>query len=148
MNADSGFLYQLLTPSPSTPKSNTATETRLFGALNRLVATGFSVDTDGDRLKVSPAALLNATQRDWIHEHKPALVAAVSATIWRWCVEYPDGARYVVDYLPEADWRRVSAEYRGAAVWPAPEGLDVAELIARVPVGSTASIPAQGPVRR
>ena len=135
MNADSGFLYQLLTLSPSTPKSNNATETRLFGALNRLVAAGFSVDTDGARLKVSPAALLNATQRDWIQEHKPALVDALSAMRWRWCVEYSDGARYVVDYLPEADWQRVSAEYRGAAVWPAPEDWDVAEWIGAVPLG-------------
>ncbi len=119
MSANRDFLYQLLTPSPSTPKSHDATETRLFGALNRLVAAGFAVDTDGRRLKVSPGDLLDATQRDWLQAHKHELVAAVSATRWRWCVEYPDGARYVVHYLPESDWRRVSSEYRGAAVWPA-----------------------------
>lgn len=119
MSADTGFLYHLLSSSPSTPKSHDATETRLFGALNRLVAAGFAVDTDGARLKVSPAVSLDATQRDWLKAHKLELVVALSATHWRWCVEYPDGARYAVYYLPEADWRRVSSEYRGAAVWPA-----------------------------
>lgn len=102
---------------------------RLYVALARLVATGFVVDTDGQRLKVAPAALLTAVQRDWIQQHKPALVAAVSAPCWRWCIEYPDGIRYVVDYLPAADWRDVAADYRGAAVWPAPDSLDVATWI-------------------
>lgn len=121
MSTDTGFLYQLLNPSPSTPKSHNATESRLFAALSRLAAAGFAVDTDGDRLKVSPAALLTATQRDWLKANKADLVAALSTAEWCWLVQYPDGKRYAVFYLPEADWRRVSAEYRGAAVWPVPD---------------------------
>lgn len=129
MNSDVGLLYQLQTPSNQTLTRDNATEKRLYVALARLVSAGFEVDTDGRRLKVSPAARLDEKQRDWLKAHKPDLAAAVSSPVWRWCVEYPDGARCVVDYLPESDWRRVSAEYLGAAVWPAPEGLDVAEWV-------------------
>lgn len=103
---------------------------RLYVLLARLVATGFVVDTDGQRLKVAPAKLLTTAQRDWIQANKPALVAAVSTPAWRWCVEYPAGTRYSVDCLPAADWRNVAADYPGAAVWPAPEGLDVSRWIA------------------
>ena len=130
MNSDVGLLYQLQTPSNQTLTRDSATEKRLYVALARLVSAGFEVDTDGQRLKVSPAALMNEKQRDWLKEHKPELVAAVSSPVWRWCAEYPDGRRYVVDYLPGVDWRRVSAEYRGAAVWPAAEDIDVAAWIA------------------
>ena len=113
-----------------------ATDNRLYLALARLVASGFSVDTDGQRLKVTPATLLTAAQRGWIRDHKAALVAAVSTPCWRWCIEYPrslvaadSGTRCVAVYLPMVDWRRVSSEYPGAAVWPAPDGLDVADWI-------------------
>ena len=113
-----------------------ATDTRLYAVLARLVALGFSVDTDGQRLKISPAALLTAGQRGWIQAHKVALVAAVSEPCGAWCVEYPrsvvaadSGTRCVAVYMPAVDWRRVSSEYAGAAVWPAPDGLDVAGWI-------------------
>lgn len=109
---------------------------RLYLALARLAAAGFTVDTDGQRLKVSPAALLTAAQRGWIQTHKAALVTAVSTPIARWCIEYPrslvtadSGTRCVADYLPAVDWRQVSSDYAGAAVWPAPDGLDVAAWI-------------------
>lgn len=115
---------------------NKATDTRLYAALARLVAAGFVVDADGQRLKVTPARLLTAAQRDWIQTHKAALVAAVSTPLARWCIEYPrslvtadSGTRCVADYLPAADWRTVSSDYPGAAVWPAPGGLDVAGWI-------------------
>lgn len=105
---------------------------RLYVALARLVAAGFAVDTDGQRLKVTPAKLLTPSQRGWIKTNLPALVSAVSTPWMRWCVEYPrhavaadSGTRLVCDYLPFADWRRVSAEYPGATVWPAPDNLDV-----------------------
>ena len=106
-----------------------ATDNRLYLALARLAVAGFSVDTDGQRLKVTPARLLTEAQRDWIKTNLPALVAAVSAPCWRWCIEYPDGQRYVVDCLPDADWRRVSSDYPGATIWPAPDSLDVANWI-------------------
>lgn len=116
--------------------SESATDTRLFVALARLAAAGFTVDTDGQRLKVSPATLLTPAQRGWIQTHKARLVAAVSAPCCRWCVEYPrsavtpdSGTRCVVDYLPAVDWRIVARDYAGAAVWPAPDGLDVANWI-------------------
>ena len=90
---------------------------RLYVALARLVAAGFAVDTDGQRLKVAPAALLTAAQRDWIQTNKPALVSAVSTPVERWCIEYPrsrvaadSGTRCVADYLPFTDWRRVSTK--------------------------------------
>lgn len=109
---------------------------RLYLALARLVAAGFSVDTDGQRLKVAPAALLTAAQRGWIQTHKVALVAAVSEPCGAWCVEYPrsavaadSGIRCVADYWPAVDWRTVVRDYAGAAVWPAPDGLDVAGWI-------------------
>lgn len=102
---------------------------RLYVVLARLTAAGFSVDTDGLRLKVAPAKLLTTAQRDWIQANKPALVAAVSTPAWRWCVEYPAGTRYSVDCLPDVDWHQVSSEYPGATVWPAPDGLDVATWI-------------------
>ena len=136
MSSVVGISYHLLTTSNPYPKSNNATETRLFAALNRLAAAGFSVDTDGHRLKVSPAANLTAQQRDWIKQHKPELLAALSATSWRWCVEWPDGRRCVVDYLPAAHWRQVSREYPGAAAWPAPDGFDVAAWMAAGKVAS------------
>lgn len=106
-----------------------ATDSRLYAALARLVAAGFAVETDGQRLKVTPARLLTAAQRDWIQTYKVALVEAVSTPCWRWCVEYPAGTRYIVDCLPAADWRQVSSDYPGAAIWPAPDGLDVAGWI-------------------
>ena len=116
---------------------NKATDTRLYAALARLVAAGFAVDTDGQRLKVTPARLLTAAQRGWIKTNLPALVAAVSTPAERWCIEYPRHAvatdsatRCVADYLPAVDWRRVSSEYPAATVWPAPNGLDVAAWIA------------------
>ena len=115
--------------------SDTAQQHRLYVALARLVAAGFSVDTDGQRLKVTPARLLTAAQRGWIKTNLPALVAAVSAPCWRWCIEYPrslgtdSGTRCVADYVPAADWRTVSSDYPGAAVWPAPDDLDVAGWI-------------------
>lgn len=109
---------------------------RLYAALARLVAAGFSVDTDGQRLKVTPARLLSAAQRDWIKANLSALVAAVSTPVERWCIEYPrslvtadSGTRCVAVYLPATDWRRVSSEYPGATVWPAPDDLDVAGWI-------------------
>lgn len=110
---------------PYEASSDGSDTAQLYAALARLVALGFTVDTDGQRLKVAPAALLSTTQRDWLKAHKPALVAAVSTPAWQWCVEYPDGLRLVDHYLPEADWRRVAADWRGAAVWPAPEHIDV-----------------------
>ena len=109
--------------------SATAQQPRLCRALARLVSAGFTVDTDGQRLKIAPAALLTAAQRDWIQAHKSALVAAVSMPRWRWCVEYPDGRRYVVDCVPECDLRDVARNYAGAAVWPAPDDIDVATWI-------------------
>jgi len=109
---------------------------RLYAALARLVAAGFAVDTDGQRLKVTPAKLLTPSQRGWIKANLPALVLAVSTPWMRWCVEYPrsavaadSGTRCVADYLPFTDWRRVSSEYPGATVWPAPDDLDVAAWI-------------------
>jgi len=139
MTADSGFLYQH-SKNPYTTSlsiSDTAQQQqRLYLALARLVAVGFVVDTDGQRLRVSPAALLTAAQREWIQTHKAALVAAVSAPCCRWCIEYPrsavtpdSGTRLVSDYWPAVDWRRVSSEYPGSAVWPAPDNLDVAGWI-------------------
>lgn len=132
MTADSGFLYQHSKNSyeASLSVSDTAQQQqRLYLALARLVAVGFVVDADGQRLKVAPATLLMAAQRDWIQAHKARLVAAVSTPCWRWCVEYPAGRRYVVDCLPEADWRNVMQDYPDAAIWPAPNGLDVAVWI-------------------
>lgn len=107
------------------PLTDRATDNRLYAALARLAVAGFSVDTDGQRLKVTPARLLTAAQRGWIRDHKAALIAAVSAPAWRWCIEYPDGQRYAVDCAPDADWRTVSSDYPGATIWPAPDGLDV-----------------------
>lgn len=136
MTADSGFLYQHLAASNQTLTSNSATETRLFAALARLAAVGFVVDTDGSRLKVTPARLLSASQRAWIQQHKAALVTAISAPRGTWCVEYPrsavtpdSGTRCVADYWPAADWRTVARDYFGAVVWPAPDGFDVAGWI-------------------
>lgn len=113
-----------------------ATKNSLYLALARLVAAGFAVDTDGQRIKVTPARLLTAAQRDWIKTNLPALVAAVSTPVERWCIEYPrdavaadSGTRCVADYVPAADWRTVASDYPGAAVWPAPDGLDVADWI-------------------
>lgn len=113
-----------------------ATAQRLYAVLARLVALGFSVDTDGQRLKVSPATLLTAAQRGWIRDNKMMLVAAVSTPCWRWCIEYPrhavaagSGTRCVADYVPDADWRTVSSDYHGATVWPASDSLDVAGWI-------------------
>ena len=115
---------------------NKATDTRLYAALARLVAAGFAVDTDGQRLKVTPARLLTAAQRGWIKTNLPALVAVVSTPAERWCVEYPrslvaadSGTRCIADYLPMVGWRTVSSDYPGATVWPAPDDLDVAEWI-------------------
>ena len=109
---------------------------RLYAALARLVGAGFSVDTDGQRLKVTPARLLTAVQRDWIKANLSALVDAVATPVERWCIEYPrslvaadSGTRCVAVYLPATDWRRVSSDYPGAAVWPAPDDLDVAGWI-------------------
>ena len=139
MTADVGLLYQHGKKPYKASSDVSATEQqhrRLYAALARLVAAGFSVDTDGQRLKVSPATLLTATQRGWIKTNLLALVAAVSAPCWRWCVEYPrhavaadSGTRCVADYAPDADWRRVSSDYPGAAVWPSPDGLDVANWV-------------------
>lgn len=113
-----------------------ATDTRLYAALARLLTAGFSVDTDGQRLKVTPARLLTVAQRDWIKTNLPALVSAVSTPVERWCIEYPrhavtddSGTRCVAVYLPATDWRRVSSEYPGAAIWPAPDEIDVAGWI-------------------
>jgi hypothetical protein len=133
MGNESSFLYQhSLTPTKGVADS-TVTETGHFTAINRLAAAGFRVDVDGARLAVSPAALLTAEQRDWLATNKAALVAALVAEQGRWCIEYPRSAvaadsrtRLVADYLPAVDWRRVSADYPGTAVWPAPDSLDVA----------------------
>ena len=111
------------------PLTDRATDNRLYAALARLAVAGFSVDTDGQRLKVTPARLLTAAQRGWIRDHKAVLIAVVSAPCWRWCIEYPDGQRYVVDCLPDADWREVSRDHPGATIWPAPDSLDVAGWI-------------------
>jgi hypothetical protein len=125
-NAATGISYHHLSSSRDSPESyNATTEAGLFATLNRLAALGFDVDTDGARLKVAPAALLSTEQRNWLKAHKPALIAAVSTPRWRWCVEYPDGTRYVAHFAPEADWRCAAADWRGAAVWPAPENIDV-----------------------
>lgn len=138
MTADVGLLYQhgKKPYKASSDVSDTGPQQRLYAALARLVAAGFAVDTDGQRLKVTPARLLTAAQRAWIQQHKVALVAAVSAPRGAWCVEYPrsavtpdSGTRAVADYWPAADWRRVSRDYPGAVVWPAPDGLNVAEWI-------------------
>lgn len=109
---------------------------QLYAVLARLVAAGFSIDTDGYRLKVTPARLLITAQRDWIQTHKTALVLAVSIPVERWCIEYPrsritadSGTRCVVDCLPMMDWRTVARDYPGATVWPAPARLDVAAWI-------------------
>ena len=136
MNDVVGISYHHLSSSGSCPKGDSATENRLFAALNRLAATGFDVDADGARMKVSPAANLTAQQRDWLRKRKTELLAALSATRWRWCVEYQDGRRCVVDYLPAAHWRQVSREYPGAAAWPAPDGFDVAAWMAAGKVAS------------
>ena len=116
----------------SSDVSDTGPQQRLYAALARLVAAGFAVDTDGQRLKVTPARLLTAAQRDWIKTNLPALVAAVSTPAERWCIEYPrhavaadSGTRCIADYLPMMGWRTVSSDYPGAAVWPAPDNLDV-----------------------
>lgn len=113
-----------------------ATDSRLYAALARLVAAGFSVDTDGQRLKVTPARLLTDAQRGWIKTNLPALVAAVSTPVERWCIEYPrslvtadSGTRCVAVYLPMVDWRTVTRDYQVAAVWPAPDDLDIADWI-------------------
>lgn len=129
MTVDVGLLYQHGKKPYKASLSVSDTTQRLYAALARLVAVGFSVDTDGQRLKVSPATLLTAAQRGWIRDNKVALVAAVSAPAWRWCIEYPDGQRYAVDCLPDADWRTVSSDHPGAAVWPASDSLDVAGWI-------------------
>lgn len=138
MTADVGLLYQhgKKPYKASSDVSDTGPQQRLYAALARLVAAGFAVDTDGQRLRVTPARLLTAAQRDWIKTNLPALVAAVSTPAERWCIEYPrravaadSGTRYVADYLPLMDWRTVSSDYPGAAVWPAPDGLDVAGWI-------------------
>lgn len=132
MTADVGLLYQhgKKPYKASSDVSDTEQQRRrLYAALARLVAAGFAVDTDGQRLKVTPARLLAAAQRGWIRDNKAVLVSALAAAHWRWCVEYPAGTRYIVDCLPAADWRQVSSEYPGAAIWPAPDGLDVADWI-------------------
>ena len=127
--------HHLYLPGPC-PESHNAAETLPFAALNRLAAAGFDVDMDGGALLVKPAGRLSATQREWLAGNKAALLAALSATRWRWCVEWPDGRRYVVDYVPAAHWRRVSGEYPGAAAWPAPDGFDVAAWMAAGKVAS------------
>jgi len=133
MGNESSFLYQhTITPTKGVADS-TVTENVHFAALNRLAAAGFRVDVDGSaRLAVSPANLLTATQRDWLALNKVALVAALVAEQGHWCIEYPrsavaadSGTRCVAVYLPATDWRRVSSDYPGAAVWPAPDNLDV-----------------------
>ena len=138
MTVDVGLLYQhgKKPYKASSDVSATEPQQRLYAALARLVAAGFAVDTDGQRLKVTPARLLTEAQRDWIKTNLPALVAAVSAPCWRWCIEYPRHAvaadsepRCVADYVPDADWRTVSSDYPGAAVWPTPDDLDVADWI-------------------
>jgi hypothetical protein len=133
---ESSLLYQHpITPTKGVADS-TVTETGHFTAINRLAAAGFRVNVDGARLAVSPAALLTTEQRDWLALNKAALVAALVAEHGHWCVEYPRAAvaadsrtRCVAVYLPATDWRRVSADYPGAAVWPAPDGFDVAGWI-------------------
>lgn len=125
MTVDRDLLYQH-SKNPYEASLVVSDTTQHFVALARLVAAGFTVDADGQRLKVAPAALLTPAQRDWIRTHKARLVAAVSTPHWRWCVEYPDGQRCVVDCLPDADWRDVARDYAGAVVWPAHEGLNAA----------------------
>lgn len=130
MGNESSFLYQHPIAPTKGVTDSTVTENVQFAALNRLAAASFRVDVDASgRLAVSPANLLTTTQRDWLALNKSALVAALVAEQGRWCVEYPAGTRCVVDYLPETDWRTVAADYPGAAVWPAPDGLDVATWI-------------------
>jgi hypothetical protein len=133
MKGNAENLYHHLTASNPYPISDKATS---FTTLNRLAAAGFEVDVDDGRLKVVPAGRLTAAQRDYLHDHKAALVAALAAVAGRWCVEYPrsavatdSGSRLVADYWPAVDWRRVSREYPGAAVWPVPDGFDVAVWI-------------------
>jgi hypothetical protein len=133
---ESGFLYQHPTRTGRNVAGSTVTETGLFAALDRRVAAGFAVDTDGARLRVSPAARRTAPQTQWIQQHQPTRVAARVARPWRGGVEYPkarvapdSGTRCVVNYPPEAGWRRVAADYPGAAVWPVPDGMDVAAWI-------------------
>lgn len=118
--------------------SDRVTDPRLYAVLARLVATGFAVDVDTDRqrLKVTPSRLLTTAQRDWIKANLSALVLAVATPVERWCIEYPrslatadSGTRCVVDYLPMVDWRTVARGYPGATVWPAPAGLGVAKWI-------------------
>lgn len=113
--------------------ADVAAETDGYAGLNRLAAAGFSTDSDGGALLVSPAGRLSATQRNWLTQHKTELLGALAAVSGRWCIEYPrsavaadSGTRLVADYSPATDWRRVSREYPGAAVWPAHDGLDVA----------------------
>ena len=138
MTADVGLLYQhgKKPYKASSDVSDTGPQQRLYAALARLVAAGFAVDTDGQRLKVTPAKLLTPSQRDWIKANLSALVAAVSTPVERWCIEYPrslvaadSGTRCVVDYLPMVDWRTVARDSPGATVWPAPASLDVAAWI-------------------
>ena len=138
MTADVGLLYQhgKKPYKASSDVSDTGPQQRLYAALARLVAAGFAVDTDGQRLKVTPARLLTAAQRGWIKTNLPALVEAVSTPAECWCIEYPrhavaadSGTRCIADYLPMMGWRTVSSDYPGAAVWPAPDDLDVAGWI-------------------
>lgn len=135
-NESSLLYHHSITPTKGVTDS-TVTETGHFAAMNRLTAAGFRVDVDASgRLAVSPAGRLTPPQRDWIQQHKPALAAALVAEHGYWCIEYPrsavaadSGTRCVAVYLPATDWRHVSADYPGAAVWPAPDSLDVAGWI-------------------
>ena len=46
----------------------------------RIRAAGFSLAADGDKLLVSPVELLSALQRQWLREHRSAILTAIHAT--------------------------------------------------------------------
>lgn len=52
---------------------------RIVEAIQRMKAAGYRLEADGGTLRVSPAERLNEEQRNWIRQHKPALVRHVKA---------------------------------------------------------------------
>ena len=75
-------------------------------AVKRIETAGYRLAVDGGTLRVSPASRLNEVQRDWIRQHKPALVRHVRA------LALPDVRRLVEQF----DAVVVKFEEHGAGV--------------------------------
>lgn len=93
-------------------------------------SAGFRLEAHGGVLRVAPADKLTTAQRAWLAANKAALVAVLAEPHNRWLVEYSGGGgRLLAVYSPARDRRTVSADYPGAAIWPAPDDLDVVAWI-------------------